>query len=121
MGKTLSVFWHWEEHDPAVLVRHGIGADIAGGLLLEMAQRSLTERVASLWQDFQEVYKDNKTEYRIDTLTPQKLNKGGNVPTSEALAAQVKLLMPLLTELNWQKNTLISGFLTNLLARSWPG
>ena len=20
MGKTLSVFWHWEEHDPAVLV-----------------------------------------------------------------------------------------------------
>ena len=108
MGKTLSVFWHWEEHDPAVLVRpdwlhavdRGIGADIAGGLLLEMAQncpgRSLKERVASLWQDLQKVYKDNKTEYRIDTLTPQKLNKGGNVPTLKALAAQVRLLMHLL-------------------------
>ena len=107
MGKTLSVFWHCEEHDPAVLVRpdwlhavdHGIGADIAGGLLLEMGQRcpgrSLRERVASLWQDLQKVYKDNQTEYRIDTLTPQKLNKG-NVPTLKALAAQVRLLMPLL-------------------------
>lgn len=73
MGKTLSVFWHWEEHDPAVLVRHGIGADIAGGLLLEMAQncpgRSLKERVASLWQDLQKVYKDNKTEYNRHTDT----------------------------------------------------
>ena len=107
MGKTLSVFWHWEGHDPATLVRpdwlhavdHGIGADIAGGLLLEMAQRcpgrSLRERVASLWKDLQKVYKDNRTEYRIDTLTPQKLNKG-NVPTLKALAAQVRLLMPLL-------------------------
>ena len=68
--------------------------------LLEMGQncpaRSLKERVASLWQDLQKVYKDNKTEYRIDTLTPQKLNKGGNVPTLKALAAQVRLLMPLL-------------------------
>ena len=57
--------------------------------------RSLKERVASLWEDLQKVYKHNKTEYRIDTLTPEKLNKG-NVPALKALAAQVKLLMPLL-------------------------
>ena len=111
MGKKRSVFWSWPEMVPSKLLRpdwlhafdHGKGADIAGGLLYEMSHhshgRSLKERVASIWQEIQQLYNELGADYKLDTLTPEKLNRGKkskSTPTLKALASQVRHFMPLL-------------------------
>lgn len=114
MGKELCPFWGWPELRPADLclpdwmhaVDQGIGADIAGQLLVELAKRypgrALKEKVASLWQDIQLLYSEHHVEYKLHTLTPEVLNKGkskkktSQVATLKGPAAAVRHLVPLL-------------------------
>ena len=74
----------WPENIPSELclpdwlhaVDKGIGADIAGQILVELAPcyeaRSFREQTALLWQDIQKPY---NVEYRPQTLSPNALSK----------------------------------------------
>ena len=112
MGKTLCPLWAWPEMTPQVMilpdwlhaVDQGIGSDIAGQLLLELARKqagaSLREKVATIWKEIQGLYKEYNIEYRFVNLTPEILGKGKNKSDSTATlkgpAAHVRHLMPLL-------------------------
>ena len=70
MGKQLRPLWEWPELIPAELclpdwlhpVDHGVGADIAGQILVELADelaaRAFKERVALLWAEIRQLYKN---------------------------------------------------------------
>ena len=112
MGKPLCPLWGWPEMEPSVLclpdwlhaVDQGIGADIAGQLLVDLsacfAGRSFKARVSGLWQEIQELYKEHSVEYKLRTLTPTVLNQGKGKteahPTLKGPAAVVRHLIPLL-------------------------
>ena len=111
MGKTLCPVWAWPEMAPNVLilpdwlhaVDQGIGSDIAGQLLVELAQKqsggSFEKRVGQLWEEVQSLYKEYHTEYRLVNLTPEILNRGKKSKGKATLkgpAAHVRHLIPLL-------------------------
>ena len=87
MGKQLCPLWEWPELIPAELclpdwlhaVDHGVGADIAGQILVELADelpaRAFKERVALLWAEIRQLYKEHDVEYKLANLTPAVLNK----------------------------------------------
>ena len=99
----------WPENIPSELclpdwlhaVDKGIGADIAGQILVELAPcyeaRSFREQTALLWQDIQKPY---NVEYRPQTLSPNALSKEnqkkGAVATLKGPAAVIRHLIPLL-------------------------
>ena len=60
-------------------VDQGIGADIAGQILVELADqqpaRAFKGRVALLWEEIKGLYKEFDVEYRLASLTPGVLNK----------------------------------------------
>ena len=103
--------WTWPENIPSELcfpdwlhaVDQGIGADIAGQILVELAPcyeaRSFRGQTALLWQDIQKLYKDHKVEYRLQTLSPNVLNeenkKKGAVASLKP-AAVIRHLIPIL-------------------------
>ena len=88
MGKKLSSFWGPPEHIPSLLLcpdwlhscDQGVGADIAGNLLVEVAQKcpgnNFKERLSHLWKDIQKLYVEFQTPYKFQTLNPEGLNKG---------------------------------------------
>ena len=113
MGKPLCPLWGWPEMVPSLLilpdwlhvVDQGIGADIAGQLLIDLSAcypgRSLKLRVAELWKDIQILYSEHKVEYKLRALTPEILNKGNgkpanSIPTLKGPAAVIRHLIPLL-------------------------
>lgn len=111
MGKKLSSFWGPPEHIPSLLLcpdwlhscDQGVGADIAGNLLVEVAQKcpgnNFKERLSHLWKDIQKLYVEFQTPYKFQTLNPEGLNKGKKSkgpPTLKGLAAQVRYMVPLL-------------------------
>lgn len=111
LGKELCPFWSWPEFFPAEMclpdwlhaVDQGIGADIAGQILLELAkakpERTLKLQVATLWEEIRHLYKEYDVPYTLATLSPGALNVGkktAKVPTLKGLAAQVRHLIPLL-------------------------
>ena len=87
MRKELCPFWEWPELIPSDLclpdwlhaVDQGIGADIAGQILVELADqqpaRAFKGRVALLWEEIKGLYKEFDVEYRLARLTPGVLNK----------------------------------------------
>ena len=87
MGKQLCPLWEWLELIPSELclsdwlhaVDHGIGADIAGQILVELADvlpaRAIKDRVAVLWAEIRELYKEYDVDYKLANLTPPFLNK----------------------------------------------
>ena len=110
MGKKRSPFWDWP-WDPTMIccpdwlhsADLGIGSDIAGQLLVEVAQklegRSFKDRVSCLWAEIKTLYKEMKVEYRMNSFCPEVLNKGkkpSGPPTLKAPAAQVRHMVPLL-------------------------
>ena len=113
MGKPLCPLWEWPDMAPSFLilpdwlhvVDQGIGADIAGQLLIDLSAcypgRSLELRVAELWKDIQILYSEHPTEYKLRALTPEILNKGkgkpaNSIPTLKGPAAEIRHLIPLL-------------------------
>ena len=81
----------------------GVGADIAGQLLVEVAQKcpgnNFKERLSHLWKDIQKMHVEFQTPYKFQTLNPEGRNKGnkGKGPlTLKGLAAQVRYMAPLL-------------------------
>jgi hypothetical protein len=111
MGKRLCPIWELPEMYPADLILPdwlhavdlGIGADIAGQLLVELADcypgRSFKARVAELWKDIQVLYKDQDVEYKLQNLCPEMLNKGKKThgpATLKSSAACVRHLIPIL-------------------------
>ena len=82
MRKILCAVWTWPENIPSELclpdwlhaVDQGIGADMAGQILVELAPcyeaRSFREQTAMPWQDIQKLYKEYNVEYRLQTLSP---------------------------------------------------
>ena len=112
MGKILCPVWTWPENITSELcipdwlhaVDQGIGADIAGQILVELAPcyeaRSFREQTTLLWQDFQKLYKEYNVEYRLQTLSPNVLNKEnkkkGAVATLKGPGAMIRHLIPLL-------------------------
>ena len=113
MGKQLCPLWGWPEMVPSLLilpdwlhvVDQGIGADIAGQLLIDLSAcypgRSLKLRVAELWKEIQILYSEHKIEYKLRALTPEILNKGkgkpaNSIPTLKGPAAVIRHLIPLL-------------------------
>ena len=112
MGKQLCPFWEWPELIPSELclpdwlhaVDQGIGADIASQILVELAEqhpaRAFKDRVACLWEEIKQLYKEFDVEYRLASLTPGVLNKDqkktNKTATLKGLAAQIRHLVPLL-------------------------
>lgn len=107
MGKQLCPLWGWPEMVPSLLilpdwlhvVDQGIGADIAGQLLIDLSAcypgRSLKLRVAELWKEIQILYSEHKIEYKLRALTPEILNKGkgkpaNSIPTLKGPAAVIR-------------------------------
>ena len=88
MGKKLPSFWGPPEHITSLLLcpdwlhscDQGVGADIAGQLLVEVAQKcpgnNFKERLSHLWKDIQMLYVEFQTPYKFQTLNPEGLNKG---------------------------------------------
>ena len=72
----------------------GVGADIAGNLLVEVAQKCLgnnfKERLSHLWKDIQKLYVEFHTPYKFQTFNSE------GPPTLKGLAAQVRYMVPLL-------------------------
>ena len=58
----------------------GVGADIAGQLLVEVAQKcpgnNFKERLSHLWKDIQKMHVEFQTPYKFQTLNPEGRNKG---------------------------------------------
>ena len=85
-------------------VDQGIGADIAGQILVELAEqqpgRAFKDRVACLWEEIKQLYMEFDVEYRLASLTPGVLNKDqkktNKTATLKGLAAQIRHLIPLL-------------------------
>ena len=111
MRKELCPFWEWPELIPSYLclpdwlhaVDQGIGADIAGQILVELADqlpaRAFKGRVALLWEEIKGLYKELDVEYRLANLTPGVLNKEkktNKTATLKGLAAQIRHFIPLL-------------------------
>ena len=116
MGKQVCPLWGWPEMAPDVLilqdwlhaVDQGIGADIAGQLLVDLSKQQLganfSEQVANLWQETQALYKEYQIEYCLVNLTPEILNKSkknmNKKATLKGPAAHIRylvLLLPILT------------------------
>ena len=84
MGKKLSSFWEPPEHIPSLLLcpdwlhscDQGVGADIAGQLLVEVTQKcpgnNFKERLSNLWKDIQKLYVEFQTPYKFQTLNPEE-------------------------------------------------
>ena len=113
MKKTVSPIWEWP-WNPAVLccpdwlhsADQGVGADIAGMLLVEIAnklpERNFRDRVSTLWNEIKDLYKTMRVEYTLNSFSPEILNKGKKPtgpPTLKAPAAQVRHMIPLLPAL----------------------
>ena len=111
MGKKLFCFWNWPELAPSMLVcpdwlhtmDQGIGADICGMLLTEIAYnlegRSFKTKISNLWTEVKQLYAELKVDYRLANLTPEILNKGKKSrgpPTLKGPAAQIRHFVPLL-------------------------
>eukprot|EP00438_Fugacium_kawagutii_P036728 Skav212623 [mRNA] locus=scaffold173:129862:131358:- [translate_table: standard] len=109
--KQLFSFWKWPEMAPSTVIcpdwlhsmDQGVGADICGMLLVEIANacegRTFKLRVANLWQEIRQLYTELKVEYKLANLTPEILNKGKKPtgpPTLKGPAAQVRHFVPLL-------------------------
>lgn len=110
MKKPASPFWQWA-WNPATLCcpdwLHscdlGIGADISGMLLCEIANKmegsSFKARVSNLWAEIKDLYREMRVEYRMSAFSPEVFNKGKRPqgpPTLKAPAAQVRQRIPLL-------------------------
>ena len=86
------------------LVDQGIGADIAGQILVELADqlpaRAFKGRVALLWEEIKGLYKELDVEYRPGQLDPWCPEQGEKKQTklrlSKGLAAQIRHFIPLL-------------------------
>eukprot|EP00438_Fugacium_kawagutii_P001267 Skav224315 [mRNA] locus=scaffold227:462147:463004:- [translate_table: standard] len=113
MKKDLCPFWERDELHPRDLclpdwlhaVDQGIGADIAGQILVELArkmpERSFAKQVTSLWLEIQDLYKGYKVESKLASLSPGVLNKdqkkkNDKVATLKGPAAPVRHLVLLL-------------------------
>ena len=110
MKKTVSPIWEWP-WNPAVFccpdwlhsADQGVGADIAGMILVEIAnklpERNFRDRVSTLWNEIKDLYKTMRVEYTMSSFSPEILNKGKKPtgpPTLKAPAAQVRHMIPLL-------------------------